>query len=123
MHPRFIRRNRRTVLVSALLLALTWRALVPAGFMPASDGSMLLQPCPEGMPGMVIEQDPAHPHGDHHTEHCPFGAAPFAAPLPCIALTPPTLASAPQLERPFTAPHFVVRIARAHQPRAPPELA
>ena len=126
------RLTRRLIIISALLAALLWRALVPAGFMPAADGSAQLMPCPEGMPGMMVEQpaDAANygtdPGGDpgaqprDHTDHCPFGSAPFAAPLPAFVLpAPPRTGSRPPTLR-FSPRRPEVRVARTHQPRAPP---
>jgi len=108
-------RPRRLYLISLLLLVLVTRALVPQGFMPAGDGSAQLTLCPDGM---LMPGNPGH----LHTDHCPFGSAPFAAPLshtpvipvPAVAITHQGLDPAPRIAG--------TRVAHAHQPRAPPFL-
>jgi hypothetical protein len=69
-------RNRRG-LIGALLLALIVRALIPAGFMPATDRPFSFQICPDGYPAHLLKTaspvvasaaDP--PHADHgHADH------------------------------------------------------
>ncbi|MEJ0005710.1 MAG: hypothetical protein WDM77_04820 [Steroidobacteraceae bacterium] len=113
----------RTRIISLLLLVLVTRALVPAGFMPAGDGSAQLTLCPDGM---LMPSDPgtaaaAMPGSGHlHTDHCPFGSAPFAAPLADLAVVP-ARALAVTL-RGIDSSSWVpeARAARTHQPRAPP---
>jgi hypothetical protein len=108
------RRHHRLPIISLLLLALVARALVPAGFMPSTDGSSALTLCPDGM---VM---PSGSGGFAHTDHCPFGAAPFAAPINHFA-PPPVLATALGTVG-FESASWVpsARTARANQPRAPP---
>jgi hypothetical protein len=102
--------RRRLPIISLLLLVLLARALVPTGFMPASDGSAQLTLCPDGM------LMPGHLHADH----CPFGAAPCAAPL-CAPPVIPQLAAAESPARFAPSPWSpAARAARSHQPRAPP---
>jgi hypothetical protein len=109
-----LRPHHRSRIISLLLLVLVARALVPAGFMPSAAGSSALILCPDGM---VM---PSGPGGYGHTDHCPFGAAPFAAPLSHFAPTPvlATPVSIASVESLPWAPS--ARTARAHQPRAPP---
>ena len=121
MRIRLNRKHRRALITSTLLVTLLWRALIPSGFMPAADGSASLVVCPDGMPDMVMGQAAGHPHGGNHTEHCPFGAAPYAAPVPAVAvvaLPADDLATSPAQQ--YDALRPAVRSARAHQPRAPP---
>ncbi len=109
-----LRPHHRSRIISLLLLVLVARALVPAGFMPSTAGSAALTLCPDGM---VM---PAGAGSYGHTDHCPFGAAPFAAP---IAHFPPTpvLAAAVSITGVESLPWVPsARAARAHQPRAPP---
>ncbi len=103
--------HHRSALISLLLLVLVARALVPVGFMPAGDGSAQLILCPDGM---------LMPSGHSHIDHCPFGSAPFAAPISSLAVIP---TGALPVDIPGTDPSPWVpsaRIARTHQPRAPP---
>ncbi len=121
MRIRLIRKHRRALITSTLLVTLLWRALIPVGFMPAADGSAALMICPEGMPDMVIGHDAGHAHGSDYTEHCPFGAAPFAAPLPAITIVAtPAGELAPAPAQRSESLHLVARSTGAHQPRAPP---
>jgi hypothetical protein len=89
--------------------------MIPAGFMPAADGSFALQICPH---------DSNHHTGGHsHVEFCPYGALPGAVPLPHIAVWLP---SAPLAQQPIGEPassRAHVRLDRAHSPRAPPSSA
>jgi hypothetical protein len=110
--------RRRLPLINLLLLVLLTRALVPMGFMPAGDGSAELTLCPDGM---LMPTDAAMANSGHlHTDRCPFGAAPFAAPISA----PPVI---PQLAAAIDTARFdpspwppAARGARSHQPRAPP---
>jgi hypothetical protein len=110
--------RRRLRIISLLLLVLLARALVPTGFMPASDGSAQLTLCSDGM---LMPSDAAMAGFGHlHADHCPFGAAPFAAPLSASPVIP-QLASAVGLVRLAPSPWPpTARAARSHQPRAPP---
>jgi len=71
-------RNTRQWLISALLLALVTRALIPAGFMPATDRPLSFQICPDGFPAQLLagSQDPHahHHHGVHGAGHPDTGA-------------------------------------------------
>jgi hypothetical protein len=110
-------------MISLLLLVLVARALVPMGFMPAGNGSAQLTLCPDGMlmPSGAASADAAARHPGHsHLDHCPFGSAPFAAPIAHVAITPTLSApgSVPGIDPSPWVPS--VRVARTHQPRAPP---
>ncbi len=73
------RYRRRLPIISALLLALVARAAVPVGFMPAADGSAQMTLCPDGM---LMPADAGNAGaGRLHTDHCPYGSAPFTAPI------------------------------------------
>jgi hypothetical protein len=105
----------RTLIAGALLIALLFQAMIPAGFMPAADGSFALKICPH---------DSNHHTGGHsHVEFCPYGALPGAAPLPHIAVSLP---STPIVQQPIAGPassRAHIRLERAHSPRGPPTLA
>lgn len=117
-------RHRTLPIVSLLLLVLVARALVPAGFMPAADGSAQLTLCPDGM---LMPSDAgsgsdtaARNSGHVHTDHCPFGSAPFAAPIAHLPVIP-QLAAANHAPGFDAAPWIpAIRGSRTHQPRAPP---
>jgi hypothetical protein len=110
--------RRRPPLISLLLLVLLARALVPTGFMPASDGSAQLTLCPDGM--LMPSAAAMANSGLLHADHCPFGAAPFAAPISAPPLIP-QLAAAVGTAGIVASPRPpAARAARSHQPRAPP---
>lgn len=91
----------RTRLVAAVLLAFALRAIIPLGFMPASDGSLSLMICPGGLaPGILPAGKvgsmpggmgmPGHPgHGQRVTDdgYCIFTTAFSAAPPPPFLAT------------------------------------
>jgi hypothetical protein len=60
---RVLRPKQRLWVISALLLALVVRALIPAGFMPAIDRSFSFQVCPDGFPAALLN-DLAIPGAD-----------------------------------------------------------
>jgi hypothetical protein len=136
----------RQWLISFVLLALVVRALVPAGFMPATDRPFSFEICPDGFPAQLLHQDdqtsahhhhhPAqddvsgqssqhgsHDHGAARAEHCVFAAAASVGPAPQIAVLLDAIESLapPQL-------YFFTRLPeltrhRVQQPRAPPALS
>jgi hypothetical protein len=94
-------------IISVLLVALAVRALVPAGFMPATDRPFSFQICPDGFPAELLtrgEPKHGHDHGGHahhdmgegadssgsgshehgaaRAEHCVFAAVASAGPIP-----------------------------------------
>lgn len=110
-----------------LAVVFVLRALIPAGFMPAGNGSLALRICPEGFPAALMASVAGDEHAAHHhhnswtsAHHCAFGAAAGAAPLchsgivaflvQSVAIQAHTTLAAP-------APDFRFRLA---QPRAPP---
>ncbi|HTW36978.1 MAG TPA: hypothetical protein VMD49_00235 [Steroidobacteraceae bacterium] len=155
--------STRRVIASTLLLAFTARALIPEGFMPATDRPFSFQICWEGfpagmlahrgpahadamsvgsMPDMDMDADsmpgmpadsrptgsaPAHPRGAHHppgspshSEHCVFGTACSAGPIPFLPL-PSALSFTRQLRAvTFASSALAVRLVHLPQPRAPP---
>jgi hypothetical protein len=115
---------RRTLLAGILLVALVLRALIPAGFMPSSERPFSLEICPEGFPAWLL------PHSHHHhdggsgehsmSDHCTFGGAAGAGPLPYAAVLAPLWLPIPAaIESP--TPLWVAHpLQRTQQPRAPP---
>ncbi|MGH8202381.1 MAG: hypothetical protein ACREVO_18755 [Steroidobacteraceae bacterium] len=68
--PRLLtRRTTRARLVGALLLAFSLRALIPLGFMPASDGTLSLMICPAGFPSWLLHDPGMDQGGNHGTGH------------------------------------------------------
>ena len=108
---RFAVWHRRFAL--AALFALLLHAWIPAGFMPASDGSLALVLCPGIAPAASIAHGAAAGHHKHDGgQHganlpCPFAVA-------AIAAAPPAPAALP------APPIFVADMAPP--PRAPPAL-
>jgi hypothetical protein len=115
------RRNRRLI-AGAMFLALLFQSMIPAGFMPASDGSFALQICHSGLMTQSDDQQSApHSGGHSHVEFCPFGALPGAGPIAHIATFLPSRIIAP---KPVTDVGFrppTARFDRAHPPRGPPD--
>lgn len=98
--PRLFVRPSRTIrarLAFAALLAFALRALIPVGFMPASDGSLSLMICPGGLPAGLLPdtsmsdsggmQMPAHQHPGHSLldgGYCAFTTGFSSAPPPLL---------------------------------------
>lgn len=151
------KRSRPTLIASILLVAFASRALIPPGFMPASDRPFSLEICWEGLPaGMLAHGEPqradsmgmdsmemesmhrgsagvstpdrgllqgAHPHrsgSPSQSEHCVFGTACSAGPIPHLLL-PIDILSAQQLGAvAIDSIVAAVRLVHLPQPRAPP---
>lgn len=150
MHLSTGKRSRQTLMASIMLVAFASRMLIPPGFMPASGRPFLMEICWEGLPaGMLALVEPAHadsmgmqsmgmdpvPAGPtshrgpeqgppHHppsqSEHCVFGTACSAGPIPDLPL-PGDFSSARQLRAvAFASIAGAVRVVHLPQPRAPP---
>lgn len=137
------KRSGRILLASIMLVAFASRALVPLGFMPASDRPFSIEICWEGFPaGILAHGEPPHadsmgmdsmsaesmPAGAHHhhsgnpshSEHCVFGTACGAGPISHLPLLG-NLSSAQQLRAvAFVSIADAVRLVHLPQPRAPP---
>jgi|SRR5580698_711527 hypothetical protein len=121
MKRHWLNRKHRRLIAGAMFLALLSQSLIPAGFMPASDGSFALQVCHSGFPTQSGSEQGAPHSGSHsHVEFCSFGALPGAGPISYIAapLSSQPVAPHPVAEVGFRLPS--VRLARAHLPRGPP---
>jgi hypothetical protein len=102
--------SSRRLIVGIALLAVLLRASIPAGFMPAAGGQLML--CHDGM------HMPNAPHS--HYEHCPFGggSAPGLAPSLAVAASIQILA---QLRAVDLEPRVVsVKLVHLPQSRGPP---
>ena len=129
-------------MASILLVAFASRALVPPGFMPASDRPFSIEICWEDFsPGMLAHGDPpqadsmglastpadsvpvAHHHhsgSSSHSEHCVFGTACSTGPIPHLPLLGDNL-SAQQLGAvEYVSIAGAVRLVHLPQSRAPP---
>jgi hypothetical protein len=117
-------RGNRHRIAGALLVALLFHAMIPAGFMPASDGSFSLQVCHSGFPTPSDTGDSnRHSNGHSHVEYCPFGALPGAGPISHAAAFLPSWSIAPQLTAVISFRRPSTRFDRAHLPRGPPALS
>lgn len=132
------RRAQRAWLLGLVLPALLLRALIPPGFMPASDRPFSIEICWEGFPTeMLAHGEPSHadsmgmggsPQGTHHhrsgspsrSEHCVFGTACSAGPIPYVP-PPSDISSAQLLAVAFVSSTIAVRLVHLPQPRAPPD--
>jgi len=159
------KRSRQTLMTSIMLAAFASHALIPSGFMPASDRPFSIEICWEGFPAdmlahgepphadpMGMDSMPAHampadsvhdsmqrgPAGDSashrgllqgahhrsgspsHSEHCVFGTACSAGPIPHLPL-PIDISPAQRLRAvAFLSIAGAVRLVHLPQPRAPP---
>ncbi len=117
------RRNQsqRELITGLVLVALAFRALIPAGFMPATDRAFSLEICRAGFLAAIDPLDqPAPPDHSSHFEHCPFGTAPATGPIAAVPALPAGGLRAFPPAGDFVTLRLGVRLDRAHQPRAPP---
>jgi hypothetical protein len=128
MHAFLHRCLSRTPIIGLLMAALLFRALVPAGFMPAQaeNGEIVMQLCSGfGTKSVVVDLgtgSATHDGGSQLFDHspCGFAAAAVAAPPPAdfafaVGSTPDALTT-----RGDAGSVTVPSIVRAHSPRAPP---
>jgi hypothetical protein len=120
----------RKLIAGAMLLAFALRALVPQGFMPASDRPFAVEICPEGFPaemlmpaGMHMAAGDQHGGPHSHTEHCVFGTACASGPPSQFALL--TELAPTELVRavPVVAVAASVRLVYLPHVRGPPAEA
>lgn len=142
-------RTRPQQLLLIVLSAFALRALIPVGFMPASDGTLSLMICPGGFPlallprekpvssgmdmgvatGMEMPQpagaqpphpQPRHGHGAMEDGFCAFTTGFSSAPPPLIlAVLVLLLAIVAAVEMSMVAPAGI-HLVRLPQARAPP---
>jgi hypothetical protein len=115
-------RTTRTLIVGVMLFAVAMRALIPQGFMPASDRPFSIQICPEGFPIQLLVDSGHHHHpGTHsHSDHCVFGSACANGPVPHLpTLIGVSLASlAPAV--PSVSVAIVIQLVHLPYARGPP---
>ena len=113
-----------------LLPALVFRALIPAGFMPADGHGLLLELCSaQGFGALHVEYGPAGAAGDHAGDGarghspCAFAASATVGPAPIVAAVftaaPAVIDLAAEPASPVLPPASSLR----PQPRAPPCFA
>jgi hypothetical protein len=70
------RRNRQTLLAGILLAGFASRALIPAGFMPASDRPFSLEICWDGFPAALLAHDESAPTDAMHSHSADMDSMP-----------------------------------------------
>ncbi len=153
MRSRYFSRNTRHWLISLLLVAVSVRALIPAGFMPSPDQPFTLQICPDGFPAQLLnrsavpaDQGDHHSHHAHHADaapaqadseapatahqhessraqHCVFAAAAGAGPVTHAPIIAATTNTLAAPDFLSTSPAFESHRYRIQQPRGPPALS
>jgi hypothetical protein len=161
VNMRRLNRASRKLIAGMMLLAFAVRALIPPGFMPATDRPFSIEICWEGLPAQMLAHggpaghadsmdmgsmssgsmssdsmraDPVrastheshppggqhHSGGSPHSEHCVFGTACSAGPIPHLPL-PSDISSTEQLLAvDFVSVAGTVRLVHLPPPRAPP---
>ena len=112
----------RARLIAMVLLAVALRSLIPVGFEPASDGSLSLMMCLQGLPpGLALPGHPGAGHGDTDSDnHCSFCTGFSAAPpSPLLAALFLLFASVAIVAVTIATPADI-RLVRLPQARAPP---
>lgn len=140
-------RSKRTFVAGVVLVAFAARALIPPGFMPAGDHPFSFEICWEGSPAAMPAHSGAahassadmgsmdmgsmdmgspgthphhHPGSPAHSEHCVFGTACGAGPVPYLA-QPGDLSPASALRAAsFDSIRVTVHLVHLPQARAPP---
>ncbi len=128
MHAFLHRCLSRTPIIGLLMAALLFRALVPAGFMPAhaENGEIVMQLCSGfSTKSVVVDLGPGsatHDSGSALFDHTPCGFTAAGLSAPPVAHA--GFAPIPSLDRVTTQrdvdARVVPSITRAHSPRAPP---
>jgi hypothetical protein len=142
------KRSRQALAISVMLVTFALRALIPAGYMPASDRLFSLQICWEGYPagllahaesaradsmamdsgmeGMPADSMPAQGAHHHHpgipsgNEHCVFGTACSAGPIFHLPVLGAISPSRQLFARASVSIAGAVNLVHLPQPRAPP---
>jgi hypothetical protein len=123
--------------VPAILLVFALRALIPIGFMPASDGTLSLMICPGGLPlaflpdqktmqdgmGMPMPQPHHHGHGVMDDGFCAFTTGFSSAPPPLLMALLALLIASLGVVLTRVAVPAGIRLVHVPQARAPPAAA
>ncbi len=112
----------RIFIAGVMLLAFAVRALIPQGFMPASDRSFSIEICPEDLPAQLLPHAAHHHHGGGHsnTDHCVFGTAAGNGPPAHSPVLPGIAAAGPARIEPSVATAIVIRLVYLPHARGPP---
>lgn len=129
----------RARLVAATLLAFALRALIPLGFMPASDGSLSVMLCPAGLPagllesqsvrtampmaggaGMAMPAHQQHGHGLMDVAYCVYTTGFSSAPPPLLLAALLLLLSCVVVITVAVLAPAGIRLVHLPQARAPP---
>jgi hypothetical protein len=117
-------KSTRTLIAGIVLIAFAARALVPQGFMPASDRSFSLEVCPDGFPVQFLLHAVHHHTPSHsNTEHCVFGGGSASGPVPHL---PPLICISLAQRAPIMQPNAAaIRVQLVYLPeaRGPPAAA
>jgi hypothetical protein len=111
-------RHSRHVVAAAVFLALLFQPMIPAGFMPAADGSLALQICHSGIDD--LGSGAKHSGGHSHVGFCAFGALPGVGPVYAPASVPACQAATALRQAGADAPQILSPIERAQSARGPP---
>lgn len=128
------RRTARARLVLVVLLAFALRAVIPLGFMPASDGSLSLMICPAGFPvellpagksssmsgGAGMPQQQRHGNGLVGEGYCVFTTGLSSAPPPLLLAALFLLLSCVAVIAVTVLAPAGIRLVHVPQARAPP---
>lgn len=131
------RRTTRARLVCAVLLALSLRALIPIGFMPAGDGTLSLMICPGDFPAALLPEQKAmrddmgmpmpQPHHDGRgvmeDGYCAFTTGFSSAPPPPLVAEFALLVACVGVVLARVATPAGIRLVHIPQARAPPARA
>jgi hypothetical protein len=120
-----LRRGTYRLIACALLLAFSLRALIPQGFMPASDRPFAVEICPEGFPAELLMLGGHHHHHggpNSPSEHCVFGTACASGPPSHLASLTDCSPTRQVRAAPVVTVAAVVRLVYLPHVRGPPSV-
>ncbi len=103
-----------------MLVAFVSRLLIPPGFMPASGRPFLMEICGEGLTAGPLHAAHHHPGSSSQGEHCVFGTACSAGPIPHLPLPGDFPSGQPLRAAASASIADTIRLVHLPQPRAPP---
>jgi hypothetical protein len=113
------------VIAGLLLLAFVVRALVPQGFMLASEGQLSIEICPDGFPAQLLGHAAHHHHGGAHwhAEHCLFGSASASGPVSHVPSVAPAFIAGLAPAAPLDSAAVTIRLVHLPHVRGPPAIS
>jgi hypothetical protein len=110
------------LIAALLLLAFVARALVPQGFMLASEGRISIEICPDGFPAQLLGHAGHHHHGGAHwqSEHCLFGSASATGPVSHVPPLTGVFIAAITPAAPVDSAAVLIRLVHLPHVRGPP---